>query len=74
MDGNITILRQAPRYDADAVAYDVRRRRGWIGTEIVGTVHAVDMTRALIAAKETFPDYWFVTPRSQRRPYEKVVQ
>ncbi len=53
--------------------YDVRRRRGLIGTEIVGTVHALDMVHALTAAKKYYPDYWFVTPTSQRRPHDKVV-
>ena len=44
------------------------------GTEIIGTVHAVDMKQALTAAKKYHPDYWFVTPKSQRRANERVVQ
>lgn len=74
MEGEIVVLKHPVVYHADARPYDVRRRKGWIGTEIIGTVHAVDMTQALTAAKKYYPDYWFLTPRHQRRPHEKVMQ
>lgn len=74
MDGEIVVLKRPVVYHADAKAYDVRRRKGFLGTEIIGTVHAVDMVQALTAAKKYYPDYWFLTPKSQRRATDRVLQ
>lgn len=55
----------------DLVAYDVRvRRKKSFSTDIVGVVFALNMSQALCTAKQLYPDYWFLTPTSQRRSYE----